>query len=350
MPVRSFRSGAGFILSAVARLASLAVLDKIPRSIPMTENIRQTSTMPTLPKPVWKYRAWLIVGWFASAKKVSLVLLLILCGAGKLDLAISLAADHGFRSTSEKNNPSRAIDRLLQASWKENEINPSPPATEGEWCRRVFLDVIGRIPTTDELDAFLKDPSPEKKKHLVERLLSTDYSAAYTRNWENIWTNILIGRSGGSERNSRTNRQGMQMYLQEAFAENRPYDQMALELISAQGTSRPPDAVKEASQFNGAVNFLAMKLGNDPNDADYGAQAAAKTSQIFMGLRVQCTQCHDHPFNRWKQNQFWELNAFFRQTVALRRFEGGRNIAFIELNQSGFSGPNERTGGSRNFL
>ena len=315
----------------------------------MTENIRHTSAMLPPPKPVWEYRTWPIVGWSASTKKVSLVLLLIFCGAEKLDLAISLAADHGFRGTSEKNNPSRAIDRLLQASWKENEITPSPPATEGEWCRRVFLDVIGRIPTTDELDAFLKDPSPGKKKHLVERLLSNDYSAAYTRNWENIWTNILIGRSGGSERNSRTNRQGMQMYLQEAFAENRPYDQMVLELISAQGTSRPPDAVKEASQFNGAVNFLAMKLGNDPNDADYGAQAAAKTSQIFMGLRVQCTQCHDHPFNRWKQNQFWELNAFFRQTVALRRFEGGRNIAFIELANQDFQGPTSEPGEAEIF-
>ena len=68
-----------------------------------------------------------------------------------------------------------------------------------------------------------------------------------------------------------------------------------------------------------------------------------------MGLRVQCTQCHDHPFNRWKQNQFWELNAFFRQTVALRRFEGGRNIAFIELANQDFQGPTSEPGEAEIF-
>ena len=269
-----------------------------------------------------------------------LIRIIFLCVLGLMaSNAVSLADAEVVLATSDTRLPSRIINRWLKKSWEENEVIPSSTATEGEWCRRVFLDVLGRIPTTDELNVFLKDTSPEKKRQLIDRLLSADYVDTYSRNWSNVWTNILIGRSGGSERNSRTNRQGMENYLSEAFSENRPYDQMVFELISAEGTSRPPGEKQEAPRYNGAVNFLAMKLGNNPNDPDYGTQATAKTSQIFLGLRIQCTQCHDHPFNRWKQNQFWELNAFFRQTVALRRFEGGRMIAFIELADQDFQGP-----------
>ncbi len=253
--------------------------------------------------------------------------------------ALAISADSTASSADKENTPIADIDSLMRTSWQENEIAPSPPATDGEWCRRVFLDVVGRIPRLDELDAYLEDNSRDKKALLVDRLLSDRYAQSYTRHWTNIWTNVLIGRSGGSERNSRTNRRGMQVYLEEALRENRPYDQMVGELIGAVGTSRPPPEAESVSDFNGAVNFLAMKLGNNPNDAEYGAQATAKTSQIFLGLRVQCTQCHDHPFNRWKQNQFWEFNAFFRQTVALRRFEGGRNVAFVELTDQDFQGP-----------
>ena len=256
--------------------------------------------------------------------------------AGKI---LGLSTVPALVMASEVESPSQLIDRWTAKCWEENEVIPSPAATEGEWCRRVFLDVLGRIPTIEELDTFLEDASPEKKSLLVDRLLSSECVEHYTQNWTNVWTNILIGRSGGSERNTRTNRRGMEQYLNEALGENRPYDKIVFELISACGTSRPPNGQQDAPQFNGAVNFLAMKLGDNPNDPDYGTQAAAKTSQIFLGLRVQCTQCHDHPFNRWKQNQFWELNAFFRQTVSLRRFEGGRNIAFVELADQDFQGP-----------
>ncbi len=85
---------------------------------------------------------------------------------------------------------------------------------------------------------------------------------------------------------------------------------MATELITATGSCKPGD-----KDFNGAANFLADKM------ADNGVQATAKTSQIFLGMAVQCTQCHNHPFNEYQQNQFWELNAFFRQTHVEKRAE-----------------------------
>ena len=182
--------------------------------------------------------------------------------------ALAIGADSTASSADKRNTPIADIDSLMRTSWQENEIAPSPPATDGEWCRRVFLDVVGRIPTLDELNAYLEDTSSDKKALLVDRLLSDRYAQSYTRHWTNIWTNVLIGRSGGSERNSRTNRRGMQLYLEEALRENRPYDQMVGELIGAVGTSRPATEAESVSDFNGAVNFLAMKLGNNPKTCE----------------------------------------------------------------------------------
>src|SRR5688572_23947563 len=123
-------------------------------------------------------------------------------------------------------------------------------------------------------------------------------------------------------------REGMQQYLRRSFLTNKPYDTMVKELVSAQGTNRPTGADES---YNGAVNFLVGKL--DENSV----QATAKTAQIFLGLQVQCTQCHNHPFNDWKQSQFWELNAFFRQTKA-RRTQGPRGMAPVQLFNDDYAG------------
>jgi hypothetical protein len=164
----------------------------------------------------------------------------------------------------------------------------------------------------------------------VDELLENDaYTDDYVRNWTTFWTNVLIGRSGGTDPNSLIHRAGMQKYLRDSIARNKPYDRMVYELVTATGASSP-----QAEGFNGAVNFLVMKV-NDDN----GAQATAMTAKVFLGLQVQCTQCHNHPFNDWKQRKFWELNAFFRQTRAVRREgSGGRNDAYAELLDADFPG------------
>ena len=121
----------------------------------------------------------------------------------------------------------------------------------------------------------------------------------------------------------------MRQYLRRAFSKNIPYDRFMEELVTAAGVNRNADGVDD---FDGAANFLSGKLDEG------GVQAAAKTAQIFLGIQVQCTQCHDHPFNNHKQNQFWEFNAFFRQARALRRFEGSRDVQSVELVDEDFGG------------
>jgi hypothetical protein len=262
-------------------------------------------------------------------------------------LGAALAADvgkkspaGGGKSADDFGYPEVAlINESIRKGWQDHELMPSKAADDGEWCRRVYLDVLGRVPTVDELKAYVNDRTPrggqspfasrttqkgtvpgkrDKRLRLVDRLLGDEYTEAYARNWATVWSNLLIGRTGGMERRSLVDREGMRQYLQEAFQYNKAYDELARELITAVGSCRPGDA-----DFNGAGNFLADKM------EEGGIQATAKTSQIFLGMATQCTQCHNHPFNEYKQNQFWELNAFFRQTGIERLEDGERPNAFV---------------------
>lgn len=222
------------------------------------------------------------------------------------------------------------INDHIASVWTDAGLQPSPDATDGEWCRRVHLDLIGRVPTVKELDAFLADSSPTKKADLVARLLGDDYVDEYARHLTDVWTTILIGRDVENERVSRA---GMRQYLRRAFSKNMPYDKFMDELVTATGVNTNRNNV---SGFNGAVNFLSGKM--EDMGVENGVQATAKTAQIFLGLQVQCTQCHNHPFNKGKQNQFWELNAFFRQTRALRRRDGTQDVQWVELVDEDFAG------------
>jgi len=222
------------------------------------------------------------------------------------------------------------INQAVEQVWRDYEIQPAPEADDAVWCRRVYLDIIGRIPTYDELTEFTGDRSAEKRAELVETLLYDDrYTEEYAQHWSNVWTNLLIGRSGGNDDDDMTSREGMQKYLRDSFARNKTYDQIVYELVTAVGSTTPG-----TPNFNGAVNFLVNKV----NEED-ATLATSSTSRIFLGQQVQCTQCHNHPFNQWKQQKFWEFNAFFRQTRALRRFVPGTDdVAYMELINEDFAG------------
>jgi hypothetical protein len=216
------------------------------------------------------------------------------------------------------------INEQVSAGWSDAKLKPSEPASDQEWCRRVHLDIIGRVPTVKELDDYVADSSPVKRANLVGRLLGDDYVDEYARNWADVWTTVLVGRSLD---NDNVNRSGMRQWLRRSFSKNIPYDRFMTDLVTATGVNKAGE-----KGFNGATNFLSGKL------EDNGIQATAKTAQVFLGLQVQCTQCHNHPFNKGKQNQFWEFNAFFRQTRALRQFEGTRDVQAIELVDEDWAG------------
>ncbi len=260
------------------------------------------------------------------------------CGAavtlvGVGDRTTASAAERGVKSYGIPQV--EMINELIRKGWTDRELAPSQMVSDSEWCRRVYLDVIGRIPSGEELAQFLGKDKGDKQK-LIDRLLDDDkYTEEYARNWAQLWSVTLIGRPKGArdEMRSLVSREGMSKWLRDAFARNMPYDKFVSELVTATGAttpgSEPGDDLGHKMKFNGATNFLVGNM------EEGGLQATAKTAQIFLGMQVQCTQCHNHPFNEYKQNQFWEFNAFFRQTHA-HKIGTRRNVDSAELKDDGF--------------
>ncbi len=216
------------------------------------------------------------------------------------------------------------IDSAIRKVWDENEADSSPAADDYEWMRRVHLDVVGHIPRGAEVESFVGDKDPAKRAKLIDRLLD---SPDYVRHWTTVWTNLCIGR----QTPARVNREAFQKFLREAFEKNRPWNEIVVELISAEGRF----------DETGAVNYLLAQM----TMRDEAVQATAKTARLFLGTQLQCTQCHDHPFvNEWKQRQFWELNSFFRQSRRIDHRkpnpDTGRQMDdYSELVNEDFAGP-----------
>jgi hypothetical protein len=233
-----------------------------------------------------------------------------------------LAAEPEF-TTGSSDVLIQYINQQIRQNWTDNDVQPSPVADDAEWARRVYLDIVGHTPPLEELEAFLADKDKSKRAKLIDKLLD---DPGYVRNWTTIWTNECIGQ----QTPRRVSRDGMQKFFREAFGRNRPWKDVVFDLITAEGHF----------EQNGAVNYLLAQM----QDNDEGVQITAKTARTFLSLQVQCTQCHNHPFNDWKQDQFWQFNSFFRQTAKRdhRKFNpqtGRQEDDFSEILWRDFDGP-----------
>ncbi len=227
------------------------------------------------------------------------------------------------------------INEQILAGYKAADIKkPAAKSTDDEFCRRIFIDLIGRIPTMEEAIDFQQDRTADKRSKLVNRLLNeksyvptvngrkvklpilsgkdySDYATQHAEHWANQWTVWLITRSA-----HRLYRTQLSTWLTDKFYENTPYNQIVKELITATGESNK----------NAAVNFIGHHMGDPvPNDrrnelgSNDNVPITSRVTKLFLGLQTQCTQCHDHPFNKeWIQSDFWGVNAFFRQTTRNR--------------------------------
>lgn len=216
------------------------------------------------------------------------------------------------------------INKFIRASWENNDIKPSDRAEDGEFARRVALDTVGHIPSYSELTEYLNDQAPDKRRKFVEQLLDQE---GYVRNWTTIWGNLLVGRAN----NRGGGRALLEKWLRTAFYKNIPYDQFVRELLIAEGES----------EENGAVVFLASHLN------DMQVPATAITARLFLGRQVQCTQCHNHPFNDWQQSAFWGMNAFFRNTNRQGNPRNGVSISDREPTGNGVIYYEKRNGEQR---
>ncbi|MDP1589720.1 MAG: DUF1549 domain-containing protein, partial [Prosthecobacter sp.] len=198
-------------------------------------------------------------------KSTSLCLLL-----ASLSLAASAAAPD-LKATAAK------IDELVNAKLAKEKITPNKPASDDIFVRRVYLDVVGRIPTLQETTRFLKNNDPDKRSKLIDELIASD---GYVQNFYNYWADILRMKSqmvGGGQ--SLPAFYGYSNWLKSSLRENKPYDQMVREVVTADGKSYE----------NGAIGFYIRDY-NMPLDN------MAVTTQIFLGTSMVCAQCHNHPF------------------------------------------------------
>lgn len=219
-------------------------------------------------------------------------------------------------------NPVHVINEQIEAQWRANKITPSHFATDYEFVRRATLDIIGRIAKPDEIARFLHDPPQTRRYRLVERLVNSD---EFARNWAGIWTVWLMTRSAKG-----TYHDEMEAWLEKQFAQKDVgFDRIVHDLLTATGKT----------DENGAVNFILANQGaelpRDKHDEDGYSDfvpLTSRTARLFLGVQIQCAQCHDHPLNpQWKQKHFWGLNAFFRQVKGTRPPVRGRMDLTPEL-------------------
>lgn len=189
------------------------------------------------------------------------------------------------------------IDRFILARLRSENIDPSPICTDFEFARRVYVDVVGVIPTGDELKAFINDKSPAKRAKLIDKLLADN--ERYSDHWEVMWGDWLREHTNGKKEGVAAG--SYRDYLRNALKTNVPYDKFVRDLITATGyPSKNPE-----------TNFYMR-------DKQDRVESVNTVAQAFMGSRMACAQCHDHPFDKWTQTDFHGLMAYFAQTVVTK--------------------------------
>jgi hypothetical protein len=206
----------------------------------------------------------------------------------------------------------RDADAMLQAEWARAGVVPSGRADDARWLRRATIDIAGTIPTPEAVLAFEADPAPDKRAKMIDTLVA---SPAYADHWTAYWDDELLGRQA---RGQDLDRAAFRRWLHARFAENAPWDRVVTALVTATGVnsaggprkgSAPGVEVEEPEgpEVNGAVNW-SLRYAQAPQDL---AGAASKT---FLGVQIQCAQCHDHKTERWTQKDFWSFAAAFART------------------------------------
>jgi hypothetical protein len=194
------------------------------------------------------------------------------------------------------------IDKRLEARWKADNVRLAPPADDAEFMRRAYLDITGRIPRPAEVHAFLADKSAAKRRQLIDRLLEAPRFAVH---FANVWRAELLPEIASS-REAAMFQAGFEGWLRQRIRAGIGYDKLVRELltipIAAEGRDAEP-VLRDPERPN-PLAFFAVKEARPEN-------LAAAVSRSFLGIRLECAQCHDHPFAPWKQGQFWSQAAFF---------------------------------------
>ncbi|HEX4128598.1 MAG TPA: DUF1549 domain-containing protein [Pirellulales bacterium] len=215
-------------------------------------------------------------------------------------LALALPAVAATRSTTSDgkvpagdSNVSKQVDRGLadELGFSTSEVQSklAPATGDQAFLRRVYLDLVGTLPTPTEIAMFTLDPSADKRGQLVDRLLA---DPRYGENWARYWRDVIFYRRASDR--ALYGYGAVDNFLSEAFNTNQSWDKIAKQFIVASGN------VGERGE---TAMFMAQEVDT--------ANVAAEMSRVFMGVQIACAQCHDHPLDHWKREEFHQFAAFF---------------------------------------
>lgn len=216
--------------------------------------------------------------------------------------ALGAKPSNSSRESSARTFPTitEAVDTFLTESWQERAVQPSRPVDDPTWCRRVYLDLAGRIPTPAEVQAFLDSPGDTRRAQLADLLLA---SSEYPVRMRELFDFYLMGRVKRDNHEERRRSKGWWAFLEYSFRENRPWNETVREILVA----RPAD-----ENLKGAYWFLYER--RDSHQA-----IAEAVSPLVYGTKIDCAQCHDHPLAREiKQAHYWGLVAAFNRSKNVR--------------------------------
>jgi hypothetical protein len=222
------------------------------------------------------------------------------CYATKLVSVMGDRTGYKWQDVAEYNY----IDKQVNGKLRKLKTLPSDLCTDAEFVRRVSLDLAGMPPTPEQLRAFLEDsaPSREKRERLIDELLAGE---DYNDYWANKWADLL---QCNSEHLGEKGVWVFRNWIRGSIAENKPYDKFVREMLLAEGSS----------YLNPEVNYYRAlrETGKITEDV----------SQTFLGVRFNCNKCHDHPFEKWTQKQYYEFGAYFARVAIKRGSLGKDNI------------------------
>ncbi len=237
-------------------------------------------------------------GWSAC-----LVTIAILCNASRAEEAVSTPSFDTAGMT-------RRVDELILAKLAKAGVEPAEPADDAEFLRRAHLDLISVIPSAAEVRAYLADRTPDKRLQRIDQLLARPRHATHLAA---AWRDVLLPADPNvAQFGSRT---GFEFWLRDRFEQNMRYDRLVAELLITRGNP---------NQATPALFFTAAELKPE--------ELAARTARIFLGVQIECAQCHDHPTDRWTKRDFWGYAAFFAQLEPLADRPVGMS-SFIDKEQ-----------------
>ena len=248
---------------------------------------------------------------------------------------------------------SDTIDSALREAWQKQGLTPAPKSDDATFLRRAYVDIVGTIPTPEVTSAFVANKEPDKRKKLVDTLLA---SPSYAEHWMNYWDDTLMGRE---VKGPLVDRVAFRYWLRARFEANAPWDRIVRDLVAATGQNsiggakvRLPQAMAmtvpmgttvprkgdddaaDLEQINGAVNWT-LRFESAPQDL------AGNASRIFLGVQIQCAQCHDHKTEKWKQDDYRRFSsAFLHMRVdPIDRGKAMGNMRRVELEDLGRVAP-----------